>query len=280
LATKNLIDDTSTTVSAATPGAELDLRYRTTLTRAAWGVPVRFWVYAASSVANDTGVVQILDSAGSAKLTIPITGTTARWYVTDGYLPATDAKYDPHRGGNTTGTLDVYAFTVLEYADISTGVTITKSGGTAGAWGDSGVSSVETIAGDGRVECIASDSGFRVMGLSVTDSDTNWTSITHGLSFAGTSDTRVFVVEAGATAYTLVGGKEIGDVLSIERFGEKVFYKINGTTFYSSLTASTGSVRIDTAFHGAGAVMPRVRLYDVGDPVTLTWQNSTNVTIT
>ena len=119
MATKNLVDDTSTTVTTNTPGVQLDLRYRTTLGRAALGVPVRMWVYAESTVANDTGTVQILDSSGAAKLTIPITGSTARWYATDGYLPALDAKYDAHYGGNTSGTLKVYAFTIHEFADIS-----------------------------------------------------------------------------------------------------------------------------------------------------------------
>ena len=119
MAYKNLIDDTSTTVSTATPGVYLDLRYRTTISRAALGVPVRFWAYASSTVANDTGTVQIVDANAAVKLSIPITGTTAQWYAIDGYLPATDAKYDPWYGGNTTGSLSVYAFTVEEFADIS-----------------------------------------------------------------------------------------------------------------------------------------------------------------
>jgi len=112
MAFKNLIDDTSTTVSASTPGAELDLRQHTTLSRAALGVPVRLWVFAESTVANDTGAVIIVDDAGATKLAVPITGTTAKWYAVDGWLPATDAKYDAHYGGNTLGTLKVYQFTL------------------------------------------------------------------------------------------------------------------------------------------------------------------------
>jgi len=112
MAYKNLIDDTSTTVSASTPGAELDLRQHTTLSRASLGVPVRLWVFAESTVANDTGAVIIVDDAGATKLAVPITGTTAKWYAVDGWLPATDAKYDAHYGGNTLGTLKVYQFTL------------------------------------------------------------------------------------------------------------------------------------------------------------------------
>lgn len=117
----NLYDASSTTVTATTPGVQLDLRYRTTLSRETLGVPVRFCVYAANSAG--TGQVRILNSAGATVLTSSITGTTAAWYVTNGYLPATDAKYDPHFGGNATGTLTVYAFSIYEYdGDSATGV--------------------------------------------------------------------------------------------------------------------------------------------------------------
>ena len=109
----NLIDNSSTAVSAATPGVQLDLRYRTTLSRSALGVPVRFVVYAANTAG--TGEVRILNSAGATLLTSAISGTTATWYTTNGYLPAADAKYDAHFGGNATGTLTVYAFGIYEY---------------------------------------------------------------------------------------------------------------------------------------------------------------------
>lgn len=109
----NLIDNSSTTVTTATPGVQLDLRYRTTLSRSALGVPVRLVVYASNTAG--TGQLRILNSAGATVLTSSITGTTAAWYTTNGYLPATDAKYDAHLGGNGTGTLTVYAFSIYEY---------------------------------------------------------------------------------------------------------------------------------------------------------------------
>jgi len=77
------------------------------------------WVYAESTAANDTGAVVILDSTGAIKLTVPVTGSAAQWYAVDGWLPATDAKYDAHYGGNTLGTLKAYAFTIYEYALIA-----------------------------------------------------------------------------------------------------------------------------------------------------------------
>jgi len=298
---KNLVDDTSTTVSASTPGAELDLRQHTTLSRASLGVPVRLWVFAESTVANDTGAVIIVDDAGATKLAVPITGTTAKWYAVDGWLPATDAKYDAHYGGNTLGTLKVYQFTLEPFGLLGAnegvlgasiglitstapgvvdyrlaGWTLTKTGGAADTW-DSGASSVETIAADGKVECVASESGFRCIGLSATDTDADFDTILHGLSFEGSGVTDVYVVESGVNPYTLVAGKAIGDVLSVERVGTTVYYKINGSTFYTSGVASSGAVRVDTSFYTAAASMPGIRLYDDGVPVVLSWQNITDV---
>jgi hypothetical protein len=119
MAMYNLIDDSVlTTIGAATPGYSVPLLYRTSLSRAAMGVPTRVWVCAASTVANDTGSVQLLDSGGGVLMTILVTGSTERWYVQDGYLPATDQMIYPYYGGNTLGTLTVYAVCPLRYVDI------------------------------------------------------------------------------------------------------------------------------------------------------------------
>lgn len=114
MAFTNLLDNSSTTVSAATPGAQIDLTYHATMGRTT--VPVRFKVYAASTVAGDTGVVKIVAPDGTDMITVPITGSTARWYVADGELDAWDYKYDAMYGGNTSGTLTVYAFSLYELA--------------------------------------------------------------------------------------------------------------------------------------------------------------------
>lgn len=114
MAYKNLVDDTSATVSVNTPGVTLDLRYHSTLAREGYGVMVRLRVCAASTVGTDTGAVKLLDENGATLLTVPITGTTEAWYTADGYLPATLAKYDAWYGGNTLGTLTIYAFSLYE----------------------------------------------------------------------------------------------------------------------------------------------------------------------
>ena len=115
MATKNLIDNSSTTVSASTPGYTVDLRYHTTLRLASVGVPVRLKVSANSTSSSDTGAVLLLDSTGSVMLTCLINGPSGdNWYWTNGYLPATLAKYDLHFQQPATGTLTVYSADVYE----------------------------------------------------------------------------------------------------------------------------------------------------------------------
>ncbi len=105
MTTRNIIDNVSTAVSTSTPGPQLDLTYRTTVGRASLGVPVRFWAFASCTITAAGGVATIKNSAGTVLISVSITGTTAAWYYTDGYLPATDAKYDFHFGDNTLGIL-------------------------------------------------------------------------------------------------------------------------------------------------------------------------------
>jgi hypothetical protein len=117
VAYRNLIDNASTTVTANTIGAQLDMQYRTTLGRAALGVPVRLRVWAVNTNAGEAQSVRLLNSAGSTLIEVSITDTgSARWYVQDGYIPATDAKYDLHFGGATVMPT-VYSISLEEFCD-------------------------------------------------------------------------------------------------------------------------------------------------------------------
>ncbi len=114
----NVIDNSSTTVTTATPGVKLDMRYRSTLRRAASGVPVRLWVYAGRIEGSSVGIgsARIVNAAGATVIDVPLTSTVG-WYMTEGYLPATDVKYDLHFGGNQTDDIAIYAMTLYEYDD-------------------------------------------------------------------------------------------------------------------------------------------------------------------
>jgi hypothetical protein len=87
----NIFDQTSTTVTAATPGMTLDLRYKNR--RSATTVPVGFAVYG-SCAAGSNGRFRVKDSGGTTLLTVGPFSTTPGWVTGAVSLPATQAKYD------------------------------------------------------------------------------------------------------------------------------------------------------------------------------------------
>ncbi len=111
---KNVLDATSTTVTAATPGWTIDARYRGTLRRT--GVPCIMRAYA--SKASGTGSVLLKDSGGSTLATCSVSSSTASW-LSSGvfYLPATKEKYDIF-GKVLTGISNVKVFAVSLYSAI------------------------------------------------------------------------------------------------------------------------------------------------------------------
>lgn len=117
---RNVVDDSSETVSAATPGWTVDLRNHTTHRLRSQGVPVRLKVCVNSTVGNDTGAIKLVDEAGATVLTCLVNNPAATtsqigdWYWADGYVPATLAKYDVHYGGNTLGTLTPLSASLYE----------------------------------------------------------------------------------------------------------------------------------------------------------------------
>lgn len=117
---KNVVDDTSTANTAASPGWTVDLRNHTTHRLRSQGVPVRFKVCVNSTAGNDTGAIKLVDETGAAVLTCLVNNPAATtsaigdWYWVDGYVPATLAKYDVHYGGNTLGTLTPLSASLYE----------------------------------------------------------------------------------------------------------------------------------------------------------------------
>lgn len=107
----NIIDGTSTAVSAATPGFTADLRYKASLGQA--GVNVVFAAKGYSSSGSD-GEVWLKDSTGAAVLKVLAIGTTPGWFTATGTLPATLAKYDVH-AYDPTGSLTITGVSLYEH---------------------------------------------------------------------------------------------------------------------------------------------------------------------
>lgn len=110
---KNIIDS-STSVSAATPGATLDLRYNRT--RGLTTVPCVFRAYAENTGGAGPNAVLLKDSGGATVATISGV-TTAGWYSTTVNLPASLAKYDIWFNGTSGGgTFKLGAVSLFQYA--------------------------------------------------------------------------------------------------------------------------------------------------------------------
>jgi hypothetical protein len=108
----NLIDDTSTAISAATPGYVLDMRYKTTLSQSE--VPVKVAVHG-HCAGGGTGHVYLKDSAGNVKVTVNINSATPGWFTGTGTLDDVEGKIDPHYDSDGTNVTTVNAVSCFEY---------------------------------------------------------------------------------------------------------------------------------------------------------------------
>ncbi len=113
----NIIDGT-TSVSAASAGFTIDLRYRSTVRRSGDGVPVIMRAYLECSAG--TASLNLKNSSGTTLATCSSSSSTAAW-VSSGvfYLPATLAKYDltgTRTGG--LGTTTIYAVSLYSASDL------------------------------------------------------------------------------------------------------------------------------------------------------------------
>ncbi len=88
---KNILDQSSTTVSSSTPGPTFDMRYKNRISQT--GVPVVLKAYGYAGSPADMNVV-IKDSSGGTLATVSGFGTSAAWKSTTVTLPASVAKYD------------------------------------------------------------------------------------------------------------------------------------------------------------------------------------------
>lgn len=107
----NVVDNTSITITAATPGWTIDLRNRNRLSSST--VPCVFAGYGKMSAG--TGQIKLIDSSSTLVAQVNINSSTAQWWTATANLPATLAKYDLLISGNGAGTLSAYAACLFRY---------------------------------------------------------------------------------------------------------------------------------------------------------------------
>ncbi|MCE2935794.1 MAG: DUF6443 domain-containing protein [Cyclobacteriaceae bacterium] len=97
------------------------------------------------------------------------------------------------------------------------------------------------------------------VGLSQTDVNTNWQSIQFGFYVNRTSTQFTYTVIENGVTKTTAAAVTGSDRLRVERVGTTIQYKKNGTVVYTSVIASTTSLRVDIALNGnAYLVVPKI----------------------
>jgi hypothetical protein len=159
--------------------------------------------------------------------------------------------------------------------------TLAKTGGVDGAF-NAGASSVQKIAGDGWVEITpATNTASRVFGFSTVDANQDYVTIHFGMNPSATGGINAY--ESGTPVYS--SGSYVGGTpLRVKRTGTTMTYEAYVTgawsVLYTSLAVSTGDLLIDTSIAGMGVEISRIRLFDNGVQVHVTWQNVINCTAT
>ncbi len=110
----NLIDGVTGAPTAATAGFTLRLAHRSTIRRAATGIPCIMKVYG-SCAGVGNGHVYLTDSSGTDVADVELDSSTEQWFEIAFDLPATDGKYDLRFNGDGVNLLTVRAVSVYQY---------------------------------------------------------------------------------------------------------------------------------------------------------------------
>jgi hypothetical protein len=121
-------------------------------------------------------------------------------------------------------------------------------------WLNGGAASTRALlTGDGFAEFTATETDTtRVFGLSRDNTSTDWTDIDFGIYLYSNGAT--LIVEGGVLKGSF-GPYETGDRFQIAVESNQVKYRRNGVTMYTSLTAPTFPLMIDTAFFSQFATL-------------------------
>lgn len=108
---RNVIDDTSTTVSAATPGYTIDMTGQNRLSQTTVPMVIKAFGHMGSAITD--GTVKIKDSAGNTVTSLPAawTGTTPTWVSGTFDMDPDQDKYDL-TFSTSAGTFSLYAVSV------------------------------------------------------------------------------------------------------------------------------------------------------------------------
>ena len=125
---------------------------------------------------------------------------------------------------------------------------------TGTGWDKSGAFGSLPASTDGFVEFQGvymsghSSGGYAMCGLTTTTSGGSYTNIEYAMHLF--NGTKIEVYESGSRIHTFSSAYVLTDVFRVERVGSTIYYKKNGTTFYTSLVTSTALLKAKCAIWG------------------------------
>jgi hypothetical protein len=158
--------------------------------------------------------------------------------------------------------------------------------GMTGDWnveGSVGISSVETLIGDGYLEFSAiNDGNWFQIGLAPDDTTTTYAepgiyALLLRQDGADDFDAR-YSAGVESMAGVFPGPWLTSDLWRIQRIGSTVTLHRNGSVIYTWTTPSTGPLRVDATALATDGTIERVRFVSSGQRERITWQNIVNVT--
>lgn len=135
-----------------------------------------------------------------------------------------------------------------------------KGSGAANTYDADAVSS-KRIHADGKVSFKVVPGHYVLLGLNAVNSDRNYTDLDYAIHPHPNGN--VLIYEAGVLKGD-ISPCNANTVLTIERVGSTVRYLKDGIVVYTSQTASSGPLLLDTAFYNVNAALAEVR-YKTGD---------------
>ncbi len=172
--------------------------------------------------------------------------------ISENHYDGLGQLYQKGVGGETVfdGYTDMVGVEINEFTDV-----IVKTG--ANGW-NSGAATTGKIFGDGYIEFTPDQSNKSVMvGLSASNTNANYNTIKYAIYARANGEVRVY--ENGSNKGTF-STYIAGDVLRVERVGNTVFYKKNGSTIYTSSVTSSGSLIGDLALYHNGTSISNVKI--------------------
>ena len=137
-------------------------------------------------------------------------------------------------------------------------------------WGNAGAASTQTVGEGSFVETIASETNtYRMLGLSFSNPDANYTSIQYGLFIR--ADGTLQIYESGAPKTLPISSYVSGDRLWISVEGGRIkYYKNNTLLLASTVIPPSLPLKVDVALYTTGSTLNYVKVKQTNSTITFT----------